>query len=195
MRTKSGKTTERVEVNRASHFEFQPTLVGQSITLAPLHLGHFENLYAAAADPLIWKQHPEPNRYQRQFFEQGFFAGALASGSAFVVTDKATGALVGSTRYYEWNPVLKEVAIGYTFLARSHWGGITNREMKQLLLDHAFRWARVVWFHIGLNNWRSRRAVEKIGAVMSHEEARIIQGGVERVRACYRIDQPYCSLD
>lgn len=177
-------------INQDLHFEFQPTLVGQSIRLLPLRIEDFEALYAAASDPLIWKQHPEPTRYRRQIFEQGFFAGALASGSAFVVADEATGELVGSTRYYEWNPILREVAIGYTFLARSHWGGATNREMKRLLLDHAFRWARVVWFHIGLNNWRSRRATEKIGARMSHEEARIIQGGVERVRACYRIDRP-----
>jgi RimJ/RimL family protein N-acetyltransferase len=183
--------SDQVEVNRDSQFDFQPTLVGQSIILHPLRAEHFERLYTAASDPLIWEQHPEPNRYQRQFFERGFFAGALASGSAFVVSNKVTGELIGSTRYYEWNPDLKEVAIGYTFLVRSHWGGATNLEMKHLMLEHAFRWAKVIWFHIGLNNWRSRRSVEKIGGRLSHEEVRNIQGGVERTRACYRIDRSY----
>ena len=178
-------------MHQDSQFDFQPTLVGQAISLRPLRAEDFERLYAAASDPLIWEQHPEPTRYQRKVFESGFFAGALASGSAFVVTDNASGEVIGSTRYYEWNPNLKEVAIGFTFLARSHWGGEANREMKCLMLDHAFRWCKVVWFHVGLSNWRSRRAVEKIGGRLSHEDAKIIQGGVERVRAYYRIDAPW----
>lgn len=173
-----------------SQFDFQPTLVGPSISLRPLRAEDLERLYAAASDPLIWEQHPEPTRYQRQVFESGFFAGALASGSAFVVTDNASGEVIGSTRYYEWNPTLKEVAIGFTFLARSHWGGAANREMKLLMLDHAFNWSKVVWFHVGSSNWRSRKAVEKIGGRLSHEDTKIIQGGVERVRAYYRIDAP-----
>lgn len=171
-------------------FDFQPTLVGQSISLRPLRAEDFELLYAAASDPLIWEQHTEPTRYQRQVFASNFFAGALASGSAFVVIENESGEVIGSTRYYEWNPTLKEVAIGFTFLTRSHWGGDVNREMKLLMLEHAFRWSKVVWFHVGLSNWRSRRAVEKIGARLSHKEAKTIQGGVERVRAYYRIEAP-----
>jgi RimJ/RimL family protein N-acetyltransferase len=108
-------------LNEDSQFDSQPTLVGQSLSLRPLRAEDFELLYAVASDPLIWKQHPEPTRYQRQVFESGFFAGALGSGSAFVVTDNASGEVIGSTRYYEWNPTLKEVAIGFTFLARSYW--------------------------------------------------------------------------
>ncbi len=177
-------------LNEHSQFDLQPTLVGHSLTLRPLRAEDFEALYAAAADPLIWEQHPEPTRYQRQVFQGGFFAGALASGGAFVVIDNTSGAVIGSTRYYEWNSTSQEVAIGFTFLTRSHWGGDANREMKGLMLDHAFRWARVVWFHVGLHNWRSRRAVEKIGGRLSHEESKIIQGGVERARAYYRIDAP-----
>jgi hypothetical protein len=56
------------------------------------------------------------------------------------------------------------------------------------MLDHAFRWSKVVWFHVGSSNWRSRRAVEKLGGRLSHEDAKIIYGGAERVRAYYRID-------
>jgi RimJ/RimL family protein N-acetyltransferase len=174
-------------MQQLSHFDFQPTLVGELITLRPLKAEDFAMLYAAASDPLVWEQHPDPTRYQREVFQKQFFAGAISSGSAFVVIDNISGQIVGSSRYYEWNPAEKEVAIGYTFLARSHWGGRVNQEMKQLMLTHAFRWAKTIWFHIGATNWRSRKAMEKIGGRFSHEEVKITNG-VEYMSAYYRID-------
>ena len=45
----------------------------------------------------------------------------------------------------------------------------TNRELKKLMLEHAFTFADQVWFHVGRENRRSRRAMEKIGGVYSHE--------------------------
>lgn len=173
-------------MNPASQFDLQPTLEGEKILLTPLKPDDFEALYAVASDPLIWEQHPEPTRYQRRVFD-GFFAGAIASGGALLVTDKTSRKVIGSTRYYDWNPTEREIAIGYTFLARSQWGGSTNREMKALMLNHAFRWVNVVWFHVGKNNWRSRRAVEKIGGVFSHETTRKLNGVVHEY-AFYRID-------
>lgn len=142
-------------------FNFQPVLEGPTIMLRPLNADDFEGLYLAASDPLVWELHPEPTRYQRDVFAKSFFAGALSSGSAFVVIDKASGQIIGSSRYYDWYAEKAEVAVGFTFLARSHWGGTTNREMKRLMLTHAFQWAKLVWFHIGTDNWRSRRAAEK----------------------------------
>jgi len=50
-------------------------------------------------------------------------------------------------------------------LARSHWGGVYNREMKQLMLRHAFRFVNSVIFMVGAKNLRSQRAMEKIGGV------------------------------
>jgi len=175
-------------MEEALHFDLQPILLGETIALRPLTNADFELLYAAASDPLIWQQHPEPLRYQRQVFE-GFFAGAMASGGALVVTEKKSGRVIGSSRYYDWHPPEREVAIGYTFLARSHWGGATNREMKRLMLDHAFRWAKVVWFHVGKNNWRSRKAIEKIGATLSHEATRE-SNGVLHDYIFYKIEAP-----
>src|SRR5262245_9568322 len=81
----------------APHFDLQPTLEGESILLTPLKPDDFESLYAVASDPLIWEQHPEPTRYQRGVFE-GFFAGAIASGGALLVTDKTLGKVIGSSR-------------------------------------------------------------------------------------------------
>jgi len=174
-------------MNQTSTIELQPTLVGKSITLRPLRVDDLEALHQAASDPLIWEQHPEPTRYLRPVFEEGFFAGALSSGSAFVVVDNASDAIIGSTRYYDWNPAADEIAIGFTFLMREYWGGATNREMKRLLLDHIFQWAKVVWFHVGINNRRSRRAMEKLGANLSHIQGMVIQGK-EHLHAVYRID-------
>ncbi|MGH7490668.1 MAG: GNAT family N-acetyltransferase, partial [bacterium] len=57
------------------------------------------------------------------------------------------------------------VEIGWTFLTRSHWGGEYNREMKRLMLAHAFRFVRRVVFLIHPQNVRSQRSVEKLGAV------------------------------
>jgi len=167
-------------------FDFTPTLLGKTISLRPLKQEDFEEVYTAASDPLIWEQHPFPLRYQREVFESGFFSGALASDGALVISDKLSGKVIGSSRFYEWNPEKKEVAIGFTFLARSHWGGSTNRELKHLMLEHAFRWADLVWFHIGVNNTRSRKAMEKIGGIYSHEEGKEIHG-VVHIHAFYKI--------
>lgn len=150
--------------------DLQPILTGETLSLAPLKPEDFENLFHAASDPLIWDQHPHRNRYQPDVFKD-FFATAIDSHGALLVTDRATGTVIGTSRYYGWNPEKTEIGIGYTFLARSHWGGPANREMKQLMLTHIFQWAEKVWFHIGTENLRSRRAVEKLGGILSHTAA------------------------
>ncbi|MGH7532058.1 MAG: GNAT family N-acetyltransferase [Gemmatimonadales bacterium] len=143
-------------------FELQPTLHGALVRLEPLHEGDFERLHAVAADPLIWEQHPEHDRGKREVFQR-FFDGAMQSGGAFLVVDATTGVVIGSTRYCGLDPHKSVVEIGWTFLARSHWGGRHNGEMKGLMLAHAFRFVERVVFVIGPENVRSRRAVEKIG--------------------------------
>lgn len=147
--------------------DLQPTLTGEILALRPLREDDFDDLYLAAADPLIWEQHPHSNRYQREIF-QSFFDAGMASCGALLVTERATGAVIGSSRYYGWDPDLREIGIGYTFLTRSHWGGPANREMKRLMLEHIFQWAEKAWFHIGTENRRSRKAVEKLGGIYSH---------------------------
>jgi RimJ/RimL family protein N-acetyltransferase len=165
--------------------ELQPVLHGPTLTLRPLQPDDFEALYAAASDPLIWEQHPEPTRCQRDVFRT-FFDKGIESKGAFLVTERETGKVLGSSRYYDWNPEKREVAIGYTFLVRACWGGVTNGEMKQLMLDHIYRWTDTVWFHIGHNNWRSRKALEKIGGVLSHYEFQDV-GGMPHQYAYYTL--------
>jgi N-acetyltransferase len=134
-------------------FDLQPHLVGE-----------FVDLYAAAADPLIWAQHPVPNRYEKPTFRK-YFSEHLASGGALVAIDRRDGRIIGQSRFHGYDPRQSEVEIGWTFLARSHWGGAYNGELKQLMLAHAFRYVRRVVFLIHPQNIRSQRAVEKIGAV------------------------------
>ncbi|MEE4192457.1 MAG: GNAT family N-acetyltransferase, partial [Halieaceae bacterium] len=82
--------------------DLQPTLVGDRITLRPLEERDFEALHAAASDPMIWEQHPDNTRYQRDAFEARFFRGAIASGGALAVIANDSGEVIGSSRYYEW---------------------------------------------------------------------------------------------
>ena len=89
----------------------------------------------------------------------------MASGGALAVFDRATGAMIGSSRYNAYDPIAREVEIGWTFLARSNWGGRYNGEMKSLMLRHAFRFVESVVFLIGPQNVRSQRAIERIGGV------------------------------
>lgn len=144
--------------------DFQPTLEGELVRLRPLRADDWEGMFAAAADPLIWELHPVRNRYQESFFRD-FFDGGLASNATLAILDKRTGAIVGSSRYHGYDPELREVEIGWTFLARSHWGGTYNREIKRLMIAHAFGFVDTVIFMVGERNFRSQRAMEKIGAI------------------------------
>jgi RimJ/RimL family protein N-acetyltransferase len=143
-------------------FDLQPTLTGERLELRPLRAEDWDALYAAASDPLIWEQHPESDRYKPDVFRR-YFDGGLASGGAFVVIDRRTGQIVGSSRYHGFDEAAGEIEIGWTFLTRQYWGGSYNREMKTLMLDHAFRFVERVLFNVGATNYRSQRAMEKIG--------------------------------
>jgi RimJ/RimL family protein N-acetyltransferase len=144
------------------NFNLQPTLADAVVRLEPLQVDDFEKLYVVASDPMIWEQHPNKDRYQKEVFAN-FFKGAVESKGAFLIYDVQTGALIGSTRYYELDETAKSIAIGYTFLARSHWGTTYNRSAKLLLAKHAFQYIDTLIFHIGSNNIRSQKAIAKLG--------------------------------
>jgi RimJ/RimL family protein N-acetyltransferase len=149
-------------------FDLQPTLRGDLLELRPLRPDDWDALFRVARDPLIWEQHPEHDRWKEEVFRR-FFQGALESKGAFVAIDRATGGVIGSSRYFGFDPVKNEVEIGWSFLARAYWGGTYNGEMKRLMIEHAFRSVARVIFVIGPENRRSRRAVEKIGGVRAEE--------------------------
>src|SRR5215471_14045808 len=142
--------------------DFQPALKGKLVELRPLYAEDFDALFAVASDPLIWEQHPATDRYQEQPFRT-FFQGALSSGGALIVRETRDNRVIGCSRFHGYDAERREVEIGWTFLARSHWGGRYNAEMKHLMLQHAFRFVDRVVFLVGPGNHRSQRALEKIG--------------------------------
>ncbi|MDF3077393.1 MAG: family N-acetyltransferase [Sphingobacteriaceae bacterium] len=167
-------------------FDLQPVLENEYIKARPLKADDFEELYKAASDPRIWEQHPNPNRYKREVF-QNFFKGAIESGGAFFVSDAKTVQTIGSSRFYKLNEHPNSVAIGYTFIARSHWGGIYNPFLKSLMINHAFRFVDNVYFHIGAENVRSQKAIERLGAVKEGEEDIAYYGEKPKLNFIYRI--------
>lgn len=160
-------------------FDLQPTLRGELVALRPLRADDWDALFAVASDPLIWEQHPDRERHTEARFRV-YFESGLACGGALLATDARDGRVIGSSRFHGWDPERREVEIGWTFLARSHWGGRHNAEMKALMLRHAFRAAERVVFLVGPENLRSRRAVERIGGVLAGRQRDA--NGVDAVR-------------
>ena len=170
-------------------FELQPILEGEILRLRPLQAEDWDELNPVGSDPLIRELHPSSYRYKEEVFRE-FFRGGLESGGALVVIDRKDERVIGSSRFHGYEVEKGEIEIGWTFLARSHWGGVYNSEMKQLMVRHAFRFVKNVIFVVGPQNLRSRRAVEKIG------------GGLVGLRAdgrggenvVYRVIAPRSSL-
>ena len=158
-------------------FELQSHLVGDLLELRPLRPEDWAGLFLVASDPMIWEQHPVWDRYREDVFKE-FFREALETGSAFVAIDRRTQKIIGSSRYFGYDGAKSEIEIGWTFLARSHWGGNYNGEMKRLMLDHAFQFVDSVIFVIGSTNFRSQRAVEKIGGERIGRRETNLQGRV-----------------
>jgi RimJ/RimL family protein N-acetyltransferase len=171
-----------------TNFNLQPTLQNEFVKIQPLQQSDFETLYSIASDPLIWEQHPNPDRYKRPVFET-FFKGAMESGAAFLVFDLQSGKAIGSSRYYDIDPIKKSVAIGYTFLARDHWGSVFNRALKTVMLNHAFTYFDNVILHIGANNIRSQKATEKLGAKKIAEIEMEYYGEANRLNFVYQIEK------
>ncbi len=172
--------------------DLQPTLTGEHLTLRPLRTNDWDALFAAASDPLIWEVHPYHDRWQEPRF-RSYFDEGMDSGGALTAIDNATGAVIGNSRYANYIPDLNEIEIGWTFLVRSVWGGAYNREMKALMLSHAFRYFDSVRFNIGESNVRSRRAIEKIGAQLDGAynvsfQDRIIPHVIYRINKVQAID-------
>jgi RimJ/RimL family protein N-acetyltransferase len=167
----------------------QPILEGERLLLRPLHVDDWDALFVVASDPLIWEVHPAQDRWQEPVF-RAYYADALANGGALAVIDKASGAIVGSSRWQGYDPATGgSVEIGWTFLARSHWNGAFNPELKRLMLSHALRFVEKVLFRVGEANLRSRRAMEKIGGRLTDTIEYTQMAGREVRHVVYEIDR------
>lgn len=155
--------------------DLQPTLRGENLLLRPLRAEDYEAVYKAASDPQIWAQHSDTERWTPSRFKI-FFEDNLKSAGGLVIIDSASGEVIGSSRYYDWLPDISTLTVGYTFLMRKYWGGAANRELKSLMLAHAFQFARCVRFQVSPENQRSQRALAKIGAYLAYEEEATVFG-------------------
>lgn len=165
----------------------QPThLVNEEVQLEPLQPSHLDLLYAIASDPLIWEQHPNPDRYKKEIFEV-YFKGAIDSKGAFLIKNAKSGEVIGCTRFYDYNAEDKSILIGYTFFARSYWGKGINHAVKRLMLHYAFNYVDKVIFHVGALNKRSQIAMERLGAIKTGEVEVAYFGEATKLNFVYTI--------
>lgn len=170
-------------------FNLQPTsLASDLIRLVPLKEEDFEALYEVASDPLIWEQHPNKDRYKREVF-QNFFQGALQSEGAFIVYEQASGKVVGSSRFYDYDEANSSITVGYTFIGREYWGKGHNKALKKLMFNYAFQFVDHIILHIGATNFRSQKAIEKLGAEKIDEIEVAYYGEPVKLNFVYQVAQ------
>lgn len=151
------------------NFDLQPShLQNELIQLIPLEEHHFEELYSVANDALLWEQHPNKLRYQKPVF-QTYFKGAMQSKGAFLIRESTTNEPIGSSRFYDYNETENRILIGYTFIGRKFWGKGYNKALKKLMMEYAFHYVNTIYFHVGATNFRSQKAIEKLGAIKVDE--------------------------
>lgn len=167
-------------------FSIQPVLENEQYQLIPLQQGDFESLYKVASDPEVWKQHPNKDRYLRGVFSN-FFKGAMESGGAFKITEKSSGEILGSTRFYDYNEEDNSIFIGYTFYGTKSWGKGINPQVKKIMLHYIFQFVDTVYFHVGKDNMRSRTAMERLGAENLGEQEIAYFGEPSRINILYQI--------
>jgi RimJ/RimL family protein N-acetyltransferase len=167
-------------------FSIQPVLENQEYQLIPLQQEDFESLYEVASDPKVWEQHPNKDRYKREVFEV-FFKGAMESKGAFKIINKASGEILGSSRYYDFNENDKSIFVGYTFYGTNSWGKGINPQVKKIMLDYIFQYVDKVHFHVGKNNLRSQIAMGRLGGEIIAEEEVAYFGEPARTNFIYEI--------
>ena len=167
-------------------FSIQPKLENDSLQLLPLAESDFERLFNEASDPEVWAMHPNKERYKRDVF-QNFFKGALQSKGAFLIIDKETTAVLGSTRFYDYDENDESILIGYTFYGTKFWGKNINASVKKMMLDYIFQFVEKVIFHVGKDNIRSIKAMTKLGAENLGETEVAYFGETPKINVVFQI--------
>ena len=164
----------------------QPQLENDLVILEPLNQNDFENLYSAAADPKVWEQHPNKNRYKREVF-QTFFDGAIESKGAFKIIFKETNQVIGSSRFYDYDENDASIIVGYTFYSTDSWGKGINPSVKKLMFDYIFQFVDKIYLHVGAENIRSQIAVQRLGCTKIQEELVAYYGEEPKLNFVYEM--------
>lgn len=171
-------------------------LEGQHVRLEPLSLAHEDSLVAAASDGELWNSTVTivPTRDTISAYI-GTALDMQAKGTAlpFVIIQKPSGKVVGSTRYFHIERDHRRVEIGYTWLSASAQRTQVNTEAKLLMLTHAFevwRCIRVEFFTDVLNH-QSRAAILRLGAKQEGilRNHMIMPSGRYRDSVCFSITE------
>lgn len=152
-------------------FDLQPVLKNEWVALRPLKDDDFDKLFELASDPLIWEQHQNKDRYRPKEFTN-FFNGSLESKGALIILDSKSNTTIGSSRFKVVDPNTGVVEIGWSFLSRKYWGGFYNREVKKIMINYALRFTEKVVFYVNSKNFRSQRALEKLGAIRVEDHSK-----------------------
>lgn len=145
-----------------------PHLVGRRVALEPLGRQHVGELRGALGEGALWElvftTVPHPDGVA-QYVEDALGMHRRGEALPFAVRD-ASGAIVGSTRFYQLTPSVPRLAIGYTWLVPRAQRTAVNTEAKRLLLAHAFEAlaCAAVAFETSTLNLRSQAAIERLGA-------------------------------
>ncbi len=161
-------------------------LENENIILQPLQEQDFERLYNVASDPKIWEQHPNPDRWKKEVFTK-FFQEGMESQGAYIILDKATNEVIGSSRFYNHDEKDNSIFIGYTFYGTKFWGTGVNAQVKKMMLDYIFQYVDLVKFYAGENNYRSKKALEKLGATLKGNVVASYKGEPDRNNVEYDI--------
>jgi len=145
------------------------TLIGSKVVLEPLALEHEDELITAVKDGELWKLWytpiPTPEK-MKDYIEEALRMRENAGALPFVVREKESNTIIGSTRFFNVDEVNQRVNIGYTWYAESYQRTAVNTESKYLLLAHAFEKleAIAVEFRTNWHNHKSREAIARLGA-------------------------------
>ena len=161
-------------------------LVGDRVALRPTRSDDWAAHWGFAQDRLMWEVHPAWDRYKEPVFRE-YFDRNLASCGSLTAIDRASGAVIGASRFWEVDPTTGTAEIGATYVARTHWRSGVNREMKRLMIGHALAVLPGVHFRIGVDNTRSRRAIEGIGARLTNRTDVSMMAGVPTEHVIYEI--------
>ncbi len=172
-----------------------PTILkGETVDLIPVEMEHFDALFEAASDKELWKYIPSDCSV-RETFNKSYSAAIQdrenGTNYPFIIYNKQTGKIIGSTRLMDIVSNDKKLEIGFTWLVKEYWGTGINFECKLLLLTFSFNIlkARRVQIKTDENNFRSRKAIEKIGGHFEGvlRKDRIRENGTSRNAAYYSI--------
>ncbi|WP_150468461.1 GNAT family N-acetyltransferase [Francisella sp. SYW-9] len=166
--------------------DFNKSLFSEDVCFKVMNNDDFDKLFSVASDPEIWDQHDDKQRYKKEVFKKFFDSGINNPQNCYLIYYKDE--LVGSTRYYEYDSVTSSIKIGYTFYAKKYWGTELNKKVKKLMLSYAFNFIKTVFFDIWVENFRSQKAVEKLGASLYRKDSL-------HNRLVFKLTKEKCLLD